>query len=121
MADLKAIAEKIANLTVKESQELLEIFKEDYGIEPANSGIVFEDAPAIEVEVKSTFDVIIKSAGGQKLQVVKMVKELTSLGLKESKEIVDKAPIALKEGISEEEANMLKTKLEEVGAEIELK
>lgn len=125
MADLKAFAEQLVNLTVKEVNELATILKEEYGIEPAAAAAVVaapvsgEAAPA--VEEKTSFDVILKSAGAQKLQVVKVVKELTSLGLKEAKELVDAAPKAIKEGVSKEEANALKAHLEEVGAEVEIK
>lgn len=125
MADLKAFAEQLVNLTVKEVNELAAILKEEYGIEPAAAAAVVaapaagDAAPA--VEEKTSFDVILKSAGGQKLQVVKLVKELTSLGLKEAKELVDAAPKAIKEGVSKEEANALKASLEEVGAEVEVK
>ena len=118
MADLKAFAEQLVNLTVKEVNELAAILKEEYGIEPAAAAAVVA-APA--VEEKTSFDVILKSAGAQKLQVVKLVKELTSLGLKEAKELVDGAPKAIKEGVSKEEANALKASLEEVGAEVEVK
>ena len=125
MADLKAFAEQLVNLTVKEVNELAAILKEEYGIEPAAAAVVVaapaagDAAPA--VEEKTSFDVILKSAGAQKLQVVKLVKELTSLGLKEAKELVDGAPKAIKEGVSKEEANALKASLEEVGAEVEVK
>ena len=111
MADLKAFAEQLVNLTVKEVNELATILKEEYGIEPA----------AAAAEEKTSFDVILKSAGAQKLAVVKLVKELTSLGLKEAKELVDAAPKALKEGVSKDEANALKAQLEEAGAEVEVK
>ncbi|MDD2197152.1 MAG: 50S ribosomal protein L7/L12 [Bacteroidales bacterium] len=123
MADLKKFAEELVNLTVKEVNELAQILKDEYGIEPAAAAVavagpaVGEDAPA----EKSTFDVIINSPGGAKLQVIKLVKELTGLGLKESKELVDSAPKAIKEGVSKEEAESLKTQLEEAGAEVELK
>lgn len=125
MADLKAFAEQLVNLTVKEVNELAAILKEEYGIEPAAAAAVVaapaagDAAPA--AEEKTSFDVILKSAGAQKLQVVKLVKELTSLGLKEAKELVDAAPKAIKEGVSKEEANALKASLEEVGAEVEVK
>lgn len=125
MADLKKLAEELVNLTVKDVKELADILKEEYGIEPAAAAAVVA-APAAagaaaEVAEQTEFDVIIKSAGASKLAVVKLVKELTGLGLKESKEIVDKAPATLKEKVSKEEANQLKTQLEEAGAEIELK
>ena len=113
MADLKAFAEQLVNLTVKEVNELANILKEEYGIEPA--------AAAVAVEEKTSFDVILKSAGAQKLAVVKLVKELTSLGLKEAKELVDAAPKPIKEGVSKDEANALKSQLEEAGAEVEVK
>ncbi|MBE6346455.1 MAG: 50S ribosomal protein L7/L12 [Bacteroidales bacterium] len=125
MADLKAFAEQLVNLTVKEVNELAAILKEEYGIEPAAAAAVVaapaagDAAPA--AEEKTSFDVILKSAGAQKLQVVKLVKELTSLGLKEAKELVDAAPKAIKEGVSKEEANALKASLEEAGAEVEVK
>ena len=109
MADLKAFAEQLVNLTVKEVNELATILKEEYGIEPAAA------------EEKTSFDVILKSAGSAKLGVVKLVKELTSLGLKEAKELVDAAPKAIKEGVSKDEANALKAQLEEAGAEVEIK
>lgn len=126
MADLKAFAEQLVNLTVKEVNELAKILKDEYGIEPAAAAAVVA-APAAgaaeggEAEEKSRFDVILKSAGQAKLGVVKLVKELTSLGLKEAKELVDAAPKAIKEGVSKDEANALKTQLEEAGAEVEIK
>ena len=125
MADLKAIAEQLVNLTVKEVNELATILKEEYGIEPAAAAVAVA-APAAggaaaAAEEKTSFDVILKSAGAQKLAVVKLVKELTSLGLKEAKELVDAAPKALKEGVSKDEANALKAQLEEAGAEVEVK
>ena len=125
MADLKAFAEQLVNLTVKEVNELATILKEEYGIEPAAAAVAVA-APAAggaaaAVEEKTSFDVILKSAGAQKLAVVKLVKELTSLGLKEAKELVDAAPKALKEGVSKDEANALKAQLEEAGAEVEVK
>jgi large subunit ribosomal protein L7/L12 len=124
MADLKAFAEQLVNLTVKEVNELAGILKEEYGIEPAAAAVAYApagggDAPV--AEEKSTFDVVLKAAGGAKLQIVKLVKELTGLGLKEAKELVDKAPCAVKEGVSKEEASSLKQQLEEAGAEVELK
>lgn len=124
MADLKKFAEELVNLTVKEVNELAEILKEEYGIEPAAAAVAVAgpatggDAAA---EEKTEFDVILKAAGGQKLQVVKVVKELTGLGLKEAKELVDSAPKELKTGVSKDEADALKAKLEEVGAEVEVK
>ncbi len=125
MADLKAFAEQLVGLTVKEVNELAKILKDEYGIEPAAAAVAVA-APAAAgaaavAEEKSTFDVVLKSAGQAKLQVVKLVKELTSLGLKESKELVDAAPKAIKEGISKDEAQALKKQLEEAGAEVEIK
>lgn len=127
MADLKAFAEQLVNLTVKEVNELAKILKDEYGIEPAAAVAVAApaaagagDGAAAPAE-KSTFDVILKSAGGAKLQIVKLVKELTGLGLKEAKELVDACPKPLKEGVSKEEAASLKAQLEEAGAEVELK
>lgn len=125
MADLKAFAEQLVNLTVKEVNELAQILKDEYGIEPAAAAPVMmaggagADAPV--VEEKTAFDVILKSAGQAKLAVVKLVKELTSLGLKEAKELVDAAPKAIKEGVSKDEAEALKKQLEEAGAEVEVK
>ncbi len=125
MADLKAFAEQLVNLTVKEVNELANILKEEYGIEPAAAAVAVAAAPAAggaaAAEEKTSFDVILKSAGAQKLAVVKLVKELTSLGLKEAKELVDAAPKPLKEGVSKDEANALKAQLEEAGAEVEVK
>ncbi len=126
MADLKKFAEELVNLTVKEVNELAEILKEEYGIEPAAAAAVVA-APAggaeggAEGEEQTAFDVIIKAAGQSKLAVVKLVKELTSLGLKEAKELVDAAPKAIKEGISKDEAEALQKQLEEAGAEVEVK
>ena len=127
MADLKAFAEQLVNLTVKEVNELAQILKEEYGIEPAAAAVAVA-APgaaaggdAAVAEEKTTFDVILKHAGQAKLGVVKLVKELTSLGLKESKELVDAAPKAIKEGVSRDEAEALKKQLEEAGAEVEVK
>ena len=125
MADLKKLAEDLVNLTVKDVKELADILKEEYGIEPAAAAVAVA-APAAggaaSAEAEQTeFDVILKSAGAAKLAVVKLVKELTGLGLKEAKEVVDKAPAPLKEKVSKEEANSLKTQLEEAGAEVELK
>ena len=125
MADLKAFADQLVNLTVKEVNELAKILKDEYGIEPAAAAPVFMtggpggEAPA--AEEKSTFDVILKSPGGAKLAIVKLVKDLTGLGLKESKDLVDGAPKPLKEGVSKDEANALKAQLEEAGAEVEIK
>ncbi|MBO7493904.1 MAG: 50S ribosomal protein L7/L12 [Bacteroidales bacterium] len=125
MADLKAFAEQLVNLTVKEVNELAQILKDEYGIEPAAAAVAVAAGPAAggaaAAEEKTEFDVILKAAGGNKLQVVKLVKELTSLGLKEAKELVDGAPKAVKEGISKEEAESLKKSLEEAGAEVEIK
>ena len=125
MADLKAFAEQLVNLTVKEVNELAQILKDEYGIEPAAAAVPVAAGPAAggaaAAEEKTEFDVILKAAGGNKLQVVKLVKELTSLGLKEAKELVDGAPKAVKEGISKEEAESLKKSLEEAGAEVEIK
>jgi len=117
MADLKKFAEDLVNLSVKEVNELAKILKDEYGIEPAAAAVAVAAAPA----EKTSFDVILKSAGGAKLQVVKLVKELTGLGLKEAKDLVDAAPKAVKEGASKEEAESLKAQLEEAGAEVELK
>ena len=123
MADIKALAEELVNLTVKDVQELAQILKEEYGIEPAAAAVVAVAGPAaVAAEAEQTeFDVILKSAGAAKLGVVKAVKEATGLGLKESKEIVDKAPVAVKEKVSKAEAEALKAALEEAGAEVELK
>ena len=124
MADIKAIAEELVNLTVKEVSELKAILKEEYGIEPAAAAVAVA-APAAggaaEAEEKSSFDVILKSAGASKLAVVKLVKELTGLGLKEAKELVDGAPSTVKEGLAKADAEGLKKQLEEAGAEVELK
>ena len=125
MADLKAFAEQLVNLTVKEVNELADILKDEYGIEPAAAAVAVAGPAAGGPEggaaEKSEFDVILKAAGGSKLAVVKLVKELTGLGLKEAKEIVDGAPKAIKEGVAKDEAEALKTQLEEAGAEVELK
>ncbi|MFC5625989.1 MULTISPECIES: 50S ribosomal protein L7/L12 [Algoriphagus] len=126
MADLTQLADQLVNLTVKEVKELTDILKDQYGIEPAAAGavVVAGGAGAGEAaaeEEKSTFDVILKAAGGSKLAVVKLVKELTGLGLKEAKELVDGAPKALKEGVAKDEAEGLKKSLEEAGAEVEIK
>lgn len=126
MADLKQLAEELVNLTVKEVNELAGILKDEYGIEPAAAAVAFagpaagageEAAPAEQTE----FDVILKAAGQSKLAVVKLVKELTGLGLKEAKEVVDSAPKAVKEKVSRDEAEALKNQLEEAGAEVEIK
>lgn len=125
MADLKAFAEQLVNLTVKEVNELATILKDEYGIEPAAAAPVMVAGGAAEggaaAEEKTSFDVILKSAGAQKLAVVKLVKELTGLGLKEAKELVDGAPKSLKEGVAKDEADSLKKSLEEAGAEVEVK
>ncbi|BDD02986.1 50S ribosomal protein L7/L12 [Aureibacter tunicatorum] len=124
MADLKEFAEQLVNLTVKEVNELAEILKEEYGIEPAAAAAVAVAGPAGGEEAaaeQTEFDVILKSAGSAKLKVVKAVKELAGVGLKEAKEIVDGAPSAIKEGIAKDEAEALKKELEAVGAEVELK
>ena len=126
MADLKAFAEQLVNLTVKEVNELADILKDEYGIEPAAAAVAVAGpaaggGAAGGAEEKSEFDVILTAAGGSKLAVVKLVKELTGLGLKEAKEIVDGAPKAIKEGVAKDEAEALKTQLEEAGAEVELK
>ena len=125
MADLKAFAEQLVNLTVKEVNELADILKDEYGIEPAAAAVAVAGpaagGAAGGAQEKSEFDVILTAAGGSKLAVVKLVKELTGLGLKEAKEIVDGAPKAIKEGVAKDEAEALKTQLEEAGAEVELK
>jgi len=129
MADLKAFAEQLVNLTVKEVNELATILKDEYGIEPAAAGAVVVAGPAAgggaaeggDAAEKSSFDVILKSAGPNKLAIVKLVKDLTGLGLKEAKDVVDAAPKAVKEGVSKDEAEGLKKSLEEAGAEVELK
>lgn len=125
MADLKAFAEQLVNLTVKEVSELAAILKDEYGIEPAAAvatvvagGGAGEDAAE---EEKTSFDVVLKAAGGSKLAVVKLIKELTGLGLKEAKELVDSAPKAVKEGVTKDEAEALKAALVEAGAEVEVK
>ena len=122
MADIKALAEELVNLTVKDVQELSQILKDEYGIEPAAAAVVAVAGPAAAAEAEQTeFDVILVSAGQAKLGVVKAVKESTGLGLKEAKEIVDKAPVAVKEKVSKAEAEALKAALEEAGAEVEIK
>ena len=125
MADLKSFAEQLVNLTVKEVSELADILREEYGIEPAAAAAVAVAAPAggdggSAVEEKTSFDVILKDAGAQKLKVVKVVKELTGLGLKEAKELVDGAPKPVKEGVAKDEAEALKSQLEEAGAVVEV-
>jgi large subunit ribosomal protein L7/L12 len=125
MADLKAFAEQLVNLTVKEVNELAQILKDEYGIEPAAAAVAVAAGPVAgaeaAVEEKTSFDVILKTAGANKLAIVKLVKELTGLGLKEAKDMVDAAPSALKEGVTKDEAEALKKQLEEGGAEVELK
>jgi large subunit ribosomal protein L7/L12 len=126
MADLKAFAEQLVNLTVKEVNELAQILKDEYGIEPAAAAVAVAPAAgagggAAAVEEKTSFDVILKSGGASKLAVVKLVKDLTGLGLKEAKELVDGAPKPVKEGVSKEEAESLKSQLTEAGAEVEVK
>jgi len=125
MADLKEFAEQLVNLSVKEVNELATILKDEYGIEPAAAAapvmVAGGGAEGGGEEEKSTFDVVLKAAGGAKLAVVKLVKELTGLGLKEAKEMVDGAPSNVKEGVDKDEAEALKKQLEEAGAEVELK
>ena len=124
MADLKEFADQLVNLTVKEVNELATILKDEYGIEPAAAAAVAVAGPAAggaASEEQTEFDVILKAAGGSKLAVVKLVKELTGAGLKEAKEIVDGAPASLKEGVAKDEAEALKAQLEAAGAEVELK
>ena len=124
MADLKAFAEQLVNLTVKEVNELATILKDEYGIEPAAAAVAVAAGPAAgaaAVEEQTSFDVVLKSAGAAKLQVVKAVKEACGLGLKEAKDMVDGAPSVVKEGLAKDEAESLKKTLEEAGAEVELK
>jgi large subunit ribosomal protein L7/L12 len=125
MADIKQIADQLVELTVKEVNELLDVLKEEHGIEPAAAAAVVAGPAAgggeAAAEEKTEFDVILKAPGGAKLQIVKLVKELTGLGLKEAKAVVDSAPAPVKEGVSKDEAESLKTQLEEAGAEVELK
>ena len=124
MADLKAFAEQLVNLTVKEVNELAQILKDEYGIEPAAAAVAVAAGPAAAApaeEEKTSFDVVLKAAGANKLQVIKKVKELTGLGLKEAKDLVDKAPGTVKEGMPKADAEGLKSELEALGAEIELK
>jgi large subunit ribosomal protein L7/L12 len=125
MADLKAFAEQLVNLTVKEVNELADILKEEYGIEPAAAAVAVAGpaggGEAAAPEEQSSFDVVLTAAGQSKLAVVKLVKELTSLGLKEAKELVDSAPKAIKEGVSKDEADALVAQLTEAGAEVEVK
>ena len=124
MADLKAFAEQLVNLTVKEVNELATILKDEYGIEPAAAAVAVAAGPAAgaaAVEEKTEFDVVLKAAGANKLAVVKLVKELTGLGLKEAKDVVDGAPSNVKEGLPKADAEGIKKQLEEAGAEVELK
>ena len=124
MADLKAFAEQLVNLTVKEVNELAQILKEEYGIEPAAAAVAVAAGPAAAgaaAEEKTSFDVVLAEAGAEKLKVVKLVKELTGLGLKEAKELVDGAPNTIKEGLAKADAEAMKAQLEEVGAKVELK
>ena len=124
MADVKKIADQLVELTVKEVSELLNVLKEEHGIEPAAAAVAVAGPAATDggaAEEKSEFDVILKAPGGAKLQIVKLVKELTGLGLKEAKAVVDSAPAPVREGVSKDEAESLKTQLEEAGAEVELK
>ena len=125
MADIKAIAEELVNLTVKEVNELATVLKDEYGIEPAAAAVAVAAGPAAggaaEAEEKSSFDVVLAEVGGAKLQVVKAVKEACGLGLKEAKELVDGAPSTLKEGLAKAEAENLKKAIEEAGAKVELK
>ncbi|MBS1586153.1 MAG: 50S ribosomal protein L7/L12 [Bacteroidetes bacterium] len=124
MADVKALAETLVGLTVKEVQELADVLKADYGIEPAAAAVVMsgggDGGGAAAAAEKTSFDVVLKSAGASKLNVVKVVKDLTGLGLKEAKELVDGAPKNVKEGVSKAEAEELKAKLTEAGAEVEI-
>ncbi|MFN8209785.1 MAG: 50S ribosomal protein L7/L12 [Bacteroidales bacterium] len=125
MADLKKFAEELVSLTVKEVSELAKILKDEYGIEPAAAAVAVAGpaagAAAPAAEEKSKFDVILKNAGGQKLQIVKLVKDITGLGLKEAKAVVDAAPAPVKEGVTKDEAEAIKNQLVEAGAEVELK
>jgi large subunit ribosomal protein L7/L12 len=125
MADIKKLAEELVNLTVKDVNELAEILKDEYGIEPAAAAVAVAGGAAAgdeaAAEEQTEFDVILKSPGGSKLAIVKLVKEMTGVGLKEAKEVVDKAPAPIKEKVSKEEAESLKSQLEEAGAEVELK
>lgn len=125
MADLKAFAEQLVNLTVKEVNELAQILKDEYGIEPAAAAVAVAAGPATgggeAAEEKSAFDVVLKAHGAEKLKVIKLVKELTGLGLKDAKELVDNAPSTLKEGMAKAEAEGMKKQLEDLGAEVELK
>ena len=126
MADLKAFADQLVNLTVKEVNELAKILKDEYGIEPAAAAVAVAgpgggDGAGAAAAEKTSFDVILKAPGGAKLAIVKLVKEITGLGLKEAKDLVDGAPKPVKEGVAKEEANSIKQQLEEAGAEVEVK
>ncbi|KPK85516.1 MAG: 50S ribosomal protein L7/L12 [Bacteroides sp. SM23_62_1] len=126
MADVNALADQLVNLTVKEVNELLDVLKEKHGIEPAAAAVAVASPGAGGVqeaaaEEKTSFDIILKSPGGAKLQIVKLVKELTGLGLKEAKGVVDSAPAPIREGVTKNEADTIKTQLEEAGAEVEIK
>ncbi|HDZ41723.1 MAG TPA: 50S ribosomal protein L7/L12 [Bacteroidetes bacterium] len=125
MADLKKLAEELVGLTVKEVKELTDILKEEHGIEPAAAAVAVASpaagGDAAAAEEKTEFDVVLNAPGGQKLQIVKLVKEITGLGLKEAKAVVDSAPSPIKEGIAKDEAESIKKQLEEAGAEVELK
>lgn len=120
MSDIKKLAETLINLKVSEVNDLAKILKEEYGIEPATIPVIDSGKPSVEKE-KTSFDVVLKSAGSSKLTVVKLIKEITGLGLKDSKELVDSAPKNVKEGITQNEAESLKKKFEEAGASVELK
>lgn len=125
MADLKAFAEQLVNLSVKEVNELAQILKDEYGIEPAAAAVAVAAGPAAggaaQEDEKTSFDVVLKAAGAEKLKVIKLVKELTGLGLKDAKALVDNAPGNVKEGLNKDEAEGMKKQLEELGAEVELK
>jgi large subunit ribosomal protein L7/L12 len=126
MADINALADQLVQLTVKEVNELLDVLKEKHGIEPAAAAVAVAGPGAVSAqetaaEEKTSFDIILKSPGGAKLQIVKLVKELTGLGLKEAKGVVDSAPAPIREGVSKNEADTIKTQLEEAGAEVEIK
>ncbi len=126
MADLKAFADQLVNLTVKEVSELAKILKEEYGIEPAAAAVAVagpsaSGAEGAQAEEKKTYTVMMNHPGGAKLQIVKLVKDITNLGLKEAKELVDKSPVAIKENLSKEEAESIKSQLAEAGADVELK
>lgn len=124
MANISEIAEQLVNLTVKEVKELADILKDQYGIEPAAAAVAVAAGPVAggdDAAAQTEFDVMLNAAGGQKLNVVKVVKEITGLGLKEAKDKVDSAPIAIKEGVSKEEAESIKAKLDEAGADVEIK